>query len=129
MRIKLFEDFTYITREGDELKYDAEWKMPGNPIREQLEEDLRMILIDLVDLGYRPQLSGFIKGAGTDPYIWIANNKSGYRPIDWDEVNPVVDTLKRYLEYNGFYTYSEILNQGKNREQIFIYFDLKEIKK
>ena len=126
MRIKLFEDFIHRTPGGKELRYDSEWKIPRNPIREKLEEDLRFILIDLEDLDYRPQLSGFIKGAGTDPYIWIANNKSGYRPIDWDEVNPIIDKLKSYLEYEGFEVYTEILNKGKSREQIYIYFNLEE---
>ena len=132
MRIKLFEDFVITQPDGREIRYDTKWKMPGSPIREKLEEDLRFILIDLEDLGYRPHIGGFIKnkshkeGEKYFPYVWIANNKSGYRPIDWDEVNPIIDKLKSYLEYEGFEVYTKILNKGKSREQIYIYFNLEE---
>lgn len=127
MRIKLFEDFIYKSSDGTEIRYDAEWKMPGNPIREKLEEDLRFILIDLEDLGYRPQISGFVKQY-MDPYVWIANNKSGRAPIDWEEVNPTINKLKSYLEHEGFETYSKVINQAKRLEQIYIHFYLKKDK-
>ena len=134
MRIKLFEDFIHTTPDGKELRYDSEWKMPGNPIREKLEEDLRFILIDLEDLGYRPQIGGFIKnrshkeGEKYFPYVWIANNKSGRAPIDWEEVNPTINKLKSYLEHEGFETYSRVINKDRRLEQIYIHFNLKKDK-
>jgi 2'-5' RNA ligase/DNA polymerase III epsilon subunit-like protein len=68
--LNLNENFKYITSDGSELNYDAEWKMPKNPIREMLEVD--------------------------------------------------------YLRLKGFKTERSIVNEGRSREQLYIYFDKEE---
>jgi len=128
--LTLNENFKYITSDGSKLNYDAEWKMPKNPVREMLEVDLRDILIEVIDLGYRAQLGGFIKGGfikGFEkPYVWISNsliNGRDRNPLNWDEINDTVLRVEDYLRLKGFKTERSILNEGRPSEQLYIYFD------
>lgn len=119
----IFETFEYKTSDGQILKYDAEWKIPGSPTREMLENDLRDILLELEDLGYRIQLSGFIKGTFgfTRPYVWIKNGER--QPLNKDEIEDSVIRIEDYLKINGFETDIKIINEGGRTEQLYIYFD------
>jgi 2'-5' RNA ligase/DNA polymerase III epsilon subunit-like protein len=124
--LTLNENFKYITIDGSELNYDAEWKMPKNPIREMLEVDLRDILIEVVDLGYRAQLGGFIKGFEKS-HVWICNKKGDKRiPLNWDEINDTVLRVEDYLRLKEFKTERFVLNEGRPSEQLYIYFDKEE---
>jgi DNA polymerase III epsilon subunit-like protein len=127
------ESFKYITSDVSELNYDAEWKMPKNPVREMLEVDLRDILIEVIDLGYRAQLGGFIKGGfikGFEkPYVWISNsliNGRDRNPLNWDEINDTVLRVEDYLRLKEFKTERFVLNEGRPSEQLYIYFDKEE---
>ena len=111
----------YKIFESDKPEYDADWKRPGNPVREELEKYLREILLELTDLGYRPQLSGFIKGSS--PYVWICNQRRLSHDEFWNDINDTVESIKDYLTDNGFKVNQEILNEGSSHEQIYIYFN------
>jgi hypothetical protein len=105
-------------------EYDADWKRPGNPVREELEKYLREILLEITDLGYRPQLSGFTKGFSEHgPYVWICNQRRLSHDEFWNEISDTVERIKHYLTDNGFKVGQEILNEGSSHEQIYIYFD------
>jgi hypothetical protein len=109
-------------------EYDDEWKKPGNPIREMLEVELREILLEVIDMGYRPQLGGFIKGFSEliirSPYVWICNQKRLSHDDFWNEITDTVERVKDYLSEKGFNVYQDIINEGsKNKsEQVYIYF-------
>jgi hypothetical protein len=106
----------------ENLEYDSDWKKPDSPIRTELVNDLEDILIELVDLDYRILIGGFIKRQ--TPFIWIRNRSSS---INWEEVNPVIERIEKFLDLEGFQVLNkEILNKGRIREQIYIYFDKKE---
>ena len=129
--LNLNENFKYITSDGSELNYDAEWKMPKNPIREMLEVDLRDILLEITDIGYRVQLGGFTKGSeffhSVLPHVWICNKKGDKRiSLNWDEINDTVLRVEHYLRLKGFKTERSIINEGRSREQLYIYFDKEE---
>jgi hypothetical protein len=97
---------------------------PTNPIRKELESYLNDILLELKDLGYGPQIKGFIKTDYTSkPYIWIENHRRLTHNEFWDEINDIVDRIKDYLEYEGFSTDVEIINKGRTSEQVYIFFD------
>jgi hypothetical protein len=105
-------------------EYDADWKRPGNPVREELEKYLREILLEITDLGYRPQLSGFTKGFSEHgPYVWICNQRRLPHDEFWNDVSDTVERIKDYLTDNGFKVSQEILNEGSSSEQIYIYFN------
>lgn len=104
-------------------EYDADWKRPGNPVREELEKYLREILLEITDLGYRPQLSGFTKGFSESPYVWIKNGRRLSHDEFWNEISDTVERIKEYLTGNGFKVRQEILNEGSSHEQIYIYFN------
>jgi len=106
----------------ENLEY-ADWKKPDSPIRTELVNDLEDILIDLVDLDYRVRIGGFIKSAGTPPYIWIKNRIGD---INWEEVDPVIERIEKFLDLEGFrwLRLKEII--GKINKEIYIYFDKKE---
>ena len=117
------EYFEYKTRDGKILRYDAEWKMPKNPVREMLENDLREILLEITDLGYSIQLNGFINSSEM-PHVWICNKDNGRRvPINWEEIEDTLSRIEEYLKLNGFETKRFVLNEGKRLEQLYIYFD------
>lgn len=122
------ESFEYKTRDGGILRYDAEWKMPGSSTREMLENDLREILLEVTDLGYSIQLSGFINSS-EKPYVWVCNKDNGRRnekgliPINWEEIEDSLLRIEDYLQLNGFETERYIVNEGKRLEQLYIYFD------
>lgn len=119
----IFETFEYKTSDGQILKYDAEWKIPGSSIREMLENDLREILLEVTDLGYSIQLSGFINRR-QKPHVWICNKDNGRRiPINWEEIEDSLLRIEEYLKLNGFETERFVLNEGKRLEQLYIYFD------
>lgn len=119
----IFETFEYKTSDGQILKYDAEWKIPGSSIREMLENDLREILLEVTDLGYSIQLSGFINSI-EKPHVWICNKDNGKRiPINWEEIEDSLLRIEEYLKLNGFETERFVLNEGKRLEQLYIYFD------
>jgi 2'-5' RNA ligase len=129
--LNLNENFKYITSDGSELNYDAEWKMPKNPIREMLEVDLRDILLEITDIGYRVQLGGFTKDSeffhSVLPHVWICNKKGDKRiSLNWDEINDTVLRVEHYLRLKGFKTERSIINEGRSREQLYIYFDKEE---
>jgi hypothetical protein len=106
------------------VEYNADWKRPGNPVREELEKYLREILLEISDLGYRPQLSGFTKVFSESPYVWIRNFKRLPHDEFWNEVNDTLESVKDYLTDTGFKVRQEILNEGSSREQVYIYFDM-----
>lgn len=107
---------------SEELEYDAEWKKPGNHVREELEKYLREILLEIIDLGYRPQLSGFVT-KGSNPYVWICNQRRLPHDEFWNDINDTVESIKDYLTDNGFSVSQEILNEGSSHEQVYIYFN------
>lgn len=123
--LNLNENFNLTTSDGYVLNYDAEWKIPKNPIREMLEVDLRDILLEITDIGYRVQLGGFIKGSKL-PHVWICNKKGDKRiPLNWDEINDTILRVEDYLKLKGFKTERFVLNEARPGEQLYIYFDLK----
>lgn len=113
----------YSKLSESQIEYDADWKRPSNPVRKELEINLREILLEINDLGYRPQLSGFTKGFSQEPYVWICNQKRLSHDEFWNEVNDTVERIKDYLTDNGFNVSQDIINEGKSSEQIYIYFD------
>jgi hypothetical protein len=105
-------------------EYDDEWKKPGNPIREMLEVELREILLEVIDMGYRPQLSGFTKGfSKSGPYVWICNRRLSHDDF-WNEITDTVERVKDYLSEKGFNVYQDIINEGSRTEQVYIYFNI-----
>jgi hypothetical protein len=104
------------------IEYDADWKRPGNPVREELEFELREIFLEITDLGYRPQLSGFV-AHHNDPYVWICNQRRKSHDEFWNDVSDTVERIKDYLTDKGFKVNQEILNEGSSNEQIYIYFN------
>jgi hypothetical protein len=129
--LTLNENFKYTTSDGEILSYDAEWKMPKSPIREMLEVDLRDILLEITDMGYRVQLSGFVykyikqtsineSMVFQNPHVWISN---GRYDLNWNEINDTVLRVEDYLRLKGFKTERLVLNQGGPHEQLYIYFD------
>ena len=110
--------------ESTKPEYDVDWKRPGDPIREGLEVELREILLEVIDLGYRPQLSGFTKGfSQSGPYVWICNHRRLSHDDFWNEISDTVERVKEYLTSKGFTTSQEIINEGTRNEQVYIYFD------
>jgi hypothetical protein len=103
-------------------EYNADWKRPGNPVREELEFELREIFLEITDLGYRPQLGGFV-AHHNDPYVWICNKRRKSHDEFWNDVSDTVERIKDYLTDKGFKVNQEILNEGSSTEQIYIYFD------
>lgn len=133
----LNEEILYTTKDGQILKYDSDWKLPNSSIRVQLERDLEDILLDIKDLGYQYQISGFIDTSkSSPPYIWISNksfkgNIGGFTtkriPINHEEIEDTLLRIEDYLNSMGFVIIDKnIINPGKNTEQIYIYFDLKK---
>lgn len=118
--------FEPTTKPLDEsLEYNADWKKPGNPIREGLEVELREILLEITDLGYRPQLSGFVKGISENiPYVWICNHRRLPHDEFWNEINDTVERVKDYLIDKDFKVNQEVLNEGSKSEQVYIYFNI-----
>ena len=124
----------YKIFESDKPEYDADWKRPGNPLREELEVELREILLEITDLGYRPSLSGFTRGFSkfqtNTPYVWIRNVrtfpfKKGISHDEfWNEITDTVERIKDYLTGKGFEVSQNILNEGTSHEQVYIYFDM-----
>lgn len=110
-------NYTYICKDGTELEYDSEWKMPNNTIRQKLEEDLEYLLVDLSDLGYSVKSSGW-SYCSNSPYIRISN---GLEKMDFDKVESTTNRIKSYFGYNGFESSVEIL---KKVESVYIYFNL-----
>jgi DNA polymerase III epsilon subunit-like protein len=112
----------------ENISYGSDWKKPDSPIRTELVNDLEDILIDLIDLGYRPNIGGFINSR--KPFVWISNNKyKNRKPIDWEEVRPFIGRIKKYLKLKGFEVSENIVNPGGRMEQIFINFDKEDEKK
>lgn len=110
-------------KHGD-LEYDSEWKLPTSPIRKELESYLRNFLLELEDLGYRPQIKGFIKSDfSSKPYIWIKNQRGLTHDEFWNEIDPIVETIKSYLESEGFSILIKTLEM--KYEEVYIYFDKK----
>jgi hypothetical protein len=106
-------------------EYDVDWKKPGNPIREMLEVDIREILLEITDLGYRPQLSGFTSGfSETGPYVWICNQRRLSHDDFWNEITDTSERVKDYLISKGFKISQEIINEGSRHEQVYIYFTM-----
>lgn len=106
----------------ESIEYDADWKRPGNPVREELEIELREILLEINDLGYRPQLSGFV--GPESPYVWIKNGRRLSHDEFWNEITDVVERVKDYLTDKEFKVRQEIINEGSSHEQVYIYFDM-----
>ena len=114
----------------ESIEYDADWKRPGNPVREELEVELREILLEVIDLGYRPSLSGFTRGISraigkkNTPYVWIKNGRRLPHDEFWNEITDTVERIKYYLTDKGFKVRQKILNEGSSHEQVYIYFDM-----
>jgi hypothetical protein len=128
--------FDYNINESVEYEgnsYDSEWKLPTSQERLKLERYLDNILLEITDLGYATQISGFVsnimsfgKSNSRSPYIWICNKKSRSRiPIVWEEVNDTIESIKTYLESEGFWSHIEVINEGRPTEQVYIHFDKK----
>lgn len=119
--MKIYNFFDFIR---ESLEYDSEWKLPTSTIRKELESYINDILLELVDLGYRPQIGGFIKiksGEQNNPYIWIKNQRRLTHDEFWNEIEDVVDRIKSYLESEGFSIDIRILEL--KYEEVYIYFD------
>jgi hypothetical protein len=120
----------YKIFESDKPEYDDDWKRPGNPVREELEVELREILLEVIDLGYRPSLSGFTRGISraigkkNTPYVWIKNGRRLPHDEFWNEITDTVERIKDYLTEKGFKVSQNILNEGSQNEQVYIYFDM-----
>ncbi len=140
---KIYFNYNSINEsiEYNDNTYDSEWKLPTSQERLKLERYLDDILLEITDLGYSTTISGFINNVASfsksnplikraqktrSPYIWICNKKGRTRiPIVWEEVNDIIESIKTYLETEGFWSYVEVLNEGNPTEQIFIHFDKK----
>lgn len=120
------ESFEFKSKSGEILNYDQEWKLPNSSIREMITADLRNILFELRNFEYSIQLTGFVSSS-SKPHIWICNKKQGKRvPINFSEIEQTLLRVEDYFEANGFSTKRVILNEGKDMEQLYIYFDLKQ---
>ena len=118
----------YKIFESDKPEYDTDWKRPGSPVREMLEVELREILLEVIDMGYRPQLSGFTKGfSESGPYVWICNHRRLSHDDFWDEITDTVERVKDYLIGKGFKVNQEIINEGTRNEQVYIYFNMSNL--
>jgi DNA polymerase III epsilon subunit-like protein len=126
MKINNFKQFVKESIEYNDNKYDSEWKLPISQERLKLERYLDNILLEITDLGYATQISGFIKSSLRSPFIWICNKKGRTRiPIIWKEVNDTIESIKTYLDSEGFWSHIEVINEGRPTEQIYIHFDKK----
>jgi DNA polymerase III epsilon subunit-like protein len=151
MKVKNYIKFINESIEYNDNTYDSEWKLPTSQERLELQRYLDDILLEITDLGYTTQISGFINNFMSfsksnplinsprrlrqcadapietrSPYIWICNKKGRTRiPIVWEEVNDTIESIKTYLESEGFWTHVEVLNEGRPTEQIYIHFDKK----
>ena len=96
-------------------EYNADWKRPGNPVREELEKYLREILLEITDLGYRPQLGGFTKGISKSPYVWIKNVRRLPHDEFWNDVSDTVERIKDYLKEKK----AKLKNQNFNLLNLF----------
>lgn len=101
------------------ISYSADWKNPKSPIRRELEEDLKDILLELRDAGYHTLVGGWIQSS-QHPYVWIKRSKTTGHIS-----SGVIERISDYLKLKGFKTKVEIINGGTN-EQIYIYFDRPE---
>jgi DNA polymerase III epsilon subunit-like protein len=141
MKIRKYIQFVNENIDHEGNSYDSEWKLPTSDQRLELERYLDSILLEITDLGYSTTISGFINNVASfsksnplirraqktrSPYIWICNKIGTKRvPIVWEEVNDTIESIKNYLESEGFWTYVDVLNEGNPTEQIFIHFDKK----
>ena len=118
-------EFDYNSINESNLEYDSDWKRSDSKFRHDIEKNLLDILLELTDLGYRPQISGFIKGFSQGPYVWIHNAKRLSHDEFWSEISDTVERVKDYLTTKGFNINQEIINEGRPGEQVYIYFDKK----
>jgi DNA polymerase III epsilon subunit-like protein len=141
MKVKNYIQFINESIEYNDNTYDSEWKLPTSQERLKLERYLDDILLEITDLGYATQISGFVNNfmsfsksnplinrsiKSRSPYIWICNKKGRARiPIVWEEVNDTIESIKTYLESEGFWNHVEVINEGRPTEQIYIHFDKK----
>ncbi len=107
------------------LEYDSDWKRSDSKFRHEIERNLSEILLEVTDLGYRSQISGFIKGFSQGPYVWIHNVKRLSHDEFWNEISDTVERVKDYLTSEGFSINQYIINEGRPSEQVYIYFDKK----
>ena len=76
MKINNYKQFINESIKYGDLEYDSEWKLPINPIRIELEKYLNQFLLEIKDLGYSTQISGFIKSSlRSSPFIWICKKQ------------------------------------------------------
>ena len=141
MKVKNYIQFINESIEYNDNTYDSEWKLPTSQERLKLERYLDDILLEITDLGYATQINGFVNNLmsfnksnplinrsikSRSPYIWICNKKGRTRiPIVWKEVNDTIESIKTYLESEGFWNHVEVINEGRPTEQIYIHFDKK----
>lgn len=98
--------------------YKEDWMKPNSDIREGLEFDINQILIWLKDYGYRYMISGWI---GDSPYIWIKIDKSIGKE---EEVLEAIETIKNYLNGNGYkFWINEINKDSFRNHQFYINFN------
>jgi hypothetical protein len=116
------------------------WCLPNSKIRHEITNYIEDILVDIkkdtfsdfADGGkYVSHISGWIDGK---PYVWIsgAEKRSGFSRVnvDLNEVKDTIDTIKSYLESNGFNVEVKYLETQvrppripeKNIKEIYIYF-------
>jgi len=119
--IEFYEKDDEINESNIPYKYD--WCRHESPIRKEIDEYIKDILYELTDSDKYTYLINWTQG---DPYVWISGKIKGsgfsrYRPV-WDEVNPVIDEITSYLEYEGFDTRLDYLPNKENCTQFYIYF-------
>ncbi len=126
-----------------ESKYNIpKWCLPNSKIRREITKYVEDILVDIkkdtfsdfADGGkYVSHTAGWIDGK---PYVWIsgAEKRSGLSRVnvDLNDVKDAIDTIKSYLESNGFKVEVKYLETNvrppripeKNIKEVYIYFDL-----
>jgi DNA polymerase III epsilon subunit-like protein/2'-5' RNA ligase len=119
---KIYFDYSKINESN--LEYDSDWKRSDSKFRHEIERYLSDILLEVTDLGYRPQIR-FIKGFSQGPYVWINNTKRLSHDEFWSEISDTVERVKDYLTSEEFNISQEIINEGRPGEQVYIYFDKK----
>jgi hypothetical protein len=121
--IEFYEKDDEINESNIEYKYD--WCQPESPIRKEIEQSIKDILLELKDSN--SLYTHHISWIQDDPHIWISGklkSNSGfsrYRPV-LDEVNPVIDEITSYLRSEGFDTRLDYLPNKENCRQFYIYF-------
>ena len=105
------------------LYYKEEWMSYKSPIRIELETYINDILLEIKDIGYKTQVSGWTTG---DTCVWIANKLSengiSRKPIIMDEIIDVVKHIENYLQSEGFKTENEIITSTTDHKRVLQFY-------